>query len=100
MALLAASAKRTIVLVVLVMATGATGGQFQFPEYRGFMTIGTLEILMLGLQLETGLVVVEIPVFPIASIVASFANCSQCAFMHILFFMARPAIRLGILVSG
>jgi hypothetical protein len=100
MALFTAPSERTIVLVILVMATCTTGGQFQFSEYRGFMAIGTLEILVLALQLETGLVVVEIPIFPVARVVTSFAIRAQRTFMHILLFMARPAVRLGVLISG
>lgn len=100
MALFATPSERAVVLVVLVMATGAAGGQFQLPEYRGFMAIGAFEVLVLALQLETGLVVIEVPVFPIARIVASFAIRTQRAFMHVLLLMARPAVRLGVLVPG
>lgn len=100
MALLAAPSKSPIVLVILVMATGTAGDQLQFHQYRSLVTIGTLEILVLALQLETGLVVAEVPVFPVARVVAGFAIGTQSALVHILLFMARPAVRLGIFVSG
>lgn len=52
---------------------------------------------MRAIQLEVGLVVIEIPGFPVAHVVAGFACRSQFALMYIFLFMARPAIGLGVL---
>jgi hypothetical protein len=87
----------TIVLVVLVMAAIAGGGQDNFIADRSFVAFDALYVLVLSVQLEVGLVVIEIPVLPIAGVVARVATGSQGALMYVLLFMTGPAIRLGLL---
>lgn len=83
--------------VILVVAADAGSGQCQFFVYRSLVTIDALEILVFSLQLESGFIVVEIPVFPVARVMASVAGCTQCAFMDVLLLVTRKTIRLGIL---
>jgi hypothetical protein len=42
MALFATPPEQAVMLVILVMATGTTGRQFQFTEYRCLVTVATL----------------------------------------------------------
>ena len=62
------------------------------------MTLGTFYILVLAFQLEVGLVVVKIPTLPITGVMAILAIPAQRLLMLVLFLVARPTIRLGILV--
>lgn len=64
------------------------------------MAFATANFLVLPFQPEAGFIMVEVPVFPIARVMASLASRAQRAFMHILFFVTRPAVRLGILELG
>lgn len=96
MALLTAPPERAVMLVVLVVATGATGCQFQFAERWSLVAVPAFEVLVLALQLESGLVVVEIPVLPVASVVAFLTSRPQRALVSVFLFVAGPAIRLGI----
>ena len=83
--------------VVLVMATAAGGRQIYFLVCRLLVAIVTTGFLVPVFQLEAGLVVIEIPDLPIARVVAALALRPQAAFVDILFFVARPAIRFCIL---
>jgi hypothetical protein len=51
-------------------------------------------------QLETGVFVIEVPARPVARVVTGFAVGTETAQVYVLFFMARPAIRFGVLESG
>lgn len=99
MAVFAQIAVSTIVLVILVVARHATGSQGYFFGYRCLVTFGASDILVFTIQLKVGFIMVEIPSLPITGVMASLTFRPQCAFMHILFFVARPAIRFGILES-
>jgi hypothetical protein len=96
MAVLALHSKCTIMFIILVVATDTTGRLGQFVAYRVFMATDTLDVLVLPVQLEAGFIVIEIPIFPVTGIVASVAAFPERAFMHVLFFVTRPAIRLGL----
>lgn len=97
MAMIALLSEVTIVLVIFIMTTDTGCRQNHFIAYRGIVTIDALESLMLPVKLEIGLVVVEIPVFPVASVVTSIASGAKGTFVHVLFCVARRAIRLGLL---
>ena len=97
MAMIALLSEIAIVLVILIMTTDAGCRQNHFAAYRCIVTIDTLESLVLPVKLEVGFVVVEIPVLPVASVVASFASSAKGAFVHVLLRMARRAIRLRLL---
>ena len=92
MAVFALVAKCAIVLIVLVMAANAIGGQGYLIANRGLVTFGTADVLVFPVQFELGFVVVKIPVLPITRIVTILTACSQRAFMRILFFVTRPAV--------
>ena len=62
------------------------------------MAFGTFNILVLAFQLEVGLVVVKIPTLPITGVMAILTIPAQRLLMFVLFLVARPTIRLGILV--
>lgn len=87
MAMFALDSKCAIMFIILVMAPDTAGGQDYFFDNRCFVAFCTANILVFSLQLEAGLVVIEIPVFPIARIVTRLATRSQCALMDVLFFM-------------
>lgn len=97
MAMIALLSEIAIVLVILIMTTDAGCRQNHFAAYRCIVTIDTLESLVLSVKLEVGFIVIEIPVFPVASVVASITCSAKGAFVHVLFSMARRAIRLGLL---
>lgn len=97
MAMIALVAEIAVVLVVLLVAADARCRQNHFAAYRCIVTIDALEPLVLPVQLEIGLVVVEIPVFPVPRVVASFASGAKGTFVHILFSVTGRAIRLGLL---
>ena len=82
-----AVAKCTIVFVVLAMASHTRGDQIDFAIDLRVVALDTSELGVLTVQLELGFVVVEIPVFPVTRVVTSLAIGSQCAFMHVLFFV-------------
>ena len=79
--------ERTIMLVILAMTADTTGSQTQFIAGRSFVALGTTDVLVLAIQLESGFIVVEIPVLPVTRVVASLARFSQRAFVSILFFV-------------
>lgn len=87
MAVFALVSKRTVVFVILAMAADATCGQGYFIAYRDFVAIGTAYVLVLSIQLELRFIVVEIPILPIARVVAILTTCSQRAFMCVLLFV-------------
>ena len=60
------------------------------------MAIDTLKVLMFSIQLELGFIVIKIPVLPVTGVVTGFTAFPESALMHILLFVARPAIRLGL----
>lgn len=92
MAVLALVSKCTIVLIVLVMAADAIGGQDYLSTHRGLVAFGTADVLVFSIQLEPGFVVVEIPVLPVARVMAIVTACTQRAFMSVLIFVTRPAV--------
>lgn len=97
MAVIALVSKIAIVLVVLLVTTDTGCRQNHFVVYRGIVTIDALEPLVLPVKLEIGLVVVEIPVLPVACVVASIASGAKGTFVHVLFRVTRRAIRLCLL---
>jgi len=52
-----------IVYIILAVATNAAGGQADFLADRSIVALDTADVLMLTVQLETGLVMVEIQSF-------------------------------------
>jgi len=99
-AVITLTSKCTIVLVILVMAADTVRAQIDLGAYRILVALCAAYILVFSIQLELGFIVVEIPIFPVTGVVAKLTTCSQRAFMRILFFVARPAVRLGILERG
>lgn len=87
MAVFALVSKRTVVLVILVMAADAACSQGYFIAYRGFVAFGTAYVLVFSIQLELGFIVVEIPVLPVTRVVAILTARSQRAFMCVLLFV-------------
>lgn len=87
-------AKISVVHIITVMATAARTGQHHLLRHRLLMAVVALigYFLMRAVQLEIGLVVVEVPSLPRARRVADLAFGSQFAFVHVILFMARPAI--------
>ena len=83
------------------MANTARRGHQHFLAHRilvaGIAVAGGF--FMRPVQLEAGLVVVEIPGLPVPRVVTDLAFGCQSALMHIVFLMARPAIRPCILES-
>lgn len=100
MAALALAAEGAVMGVVLVVAAAAGGRQYDFPADRFLVAIVTADFPVAVFQLEAGLVVIEIPHLPVARVVAAFALRPQAAFVDILFFVAGPAIRFGVLERG
>jgi hypothetical protein len=92
MAMLTLIAVRTIMLIILVMASDAGRSQYYFLVYRNIVAAAALDFLVFPIQFEIGFIVVKIPVFPVTCVVAFFTSSSKRAFMHILFLMTRPAI--------
>jgi hypothetical protein len=92
-------AEVAVVHIVLVMATAASHGYQYFLVHRLHVAGVAIapDLLVRPVQFEIGLVVIEVPRFPIARVVASLAFRTQLALMRVFFFVARPAIRLGIL---
>lgn len=87
-----------VVPVILAMTTYTTADcQCHFIVGRSFVALGATYVLVFSFQLEFGLVVVEIPIFPIPRVVAIPAIRAQRALVHVLLLMTRPAVRLGIL---
>ena len=92
-------AEVAVVHIVLVMTTAARCGHQHLFVHRFFVARITIaaNLFMRPIQLEIGFAVIEVPGFPIARVVASLAFRTQLALVHVFFFVARPAIRLGIL---
>lgn len=86
-----------IVFVVLVMASDACRSENHLLLDRYVVASGTLDILVLPIQLEVGLVVIEIPILPVAGVMTLLTALPQRLLVCILLFMARPAVRLGLL---
>ena len=86
-----------IVLVILVMTSDARGGQYYFFIYRNIVATDALNLFVFPVQFEVGFIVIKIPAFPITGVMASLTLWTQCSFMNVFFFMARTAIRFGIL---
>jgi hypothetical protein len=61
------------------------------------MAINTLKILVLSVKFEFGFIVIEIPVLPVTGVVTIVTAFPESALVHVLFFVTRPAIRLGLL---
>ena len=81
------------------MTATAFGSQHHFIAHRLFVTsIAVIcTFFMRPIQLEIGLVVIEIPGSPVTRVVASLALGTQLAFMHILLLVTCPAVRLDVL---
>ena len=88
MATLTLGPKSIVVLVVLVMTSGAGRGQHYFLSYRNIVATNTLDFLMLTINLEIGFIVVKVPAFPIPGVMTSSTFRSKRAFMDVLLFMA------------
>jgi len=97
MAVLAMISICTIVFIILAVATDTADGKCHLIVRRRFMALRTADVLVLPFQFEIGSIVVEIPIFPIARIVAIATIRAQRALMDVLLFVAGTAIRLGIL---
>ena len=61
------------------------------------MAIDTLKVLVFSVQLEFCFIVIKVPILPVTGVVAGITALPQSPFMHVLFLVTRPAIRLGIL---
>jgi len=96
-AALALAPEGAVMDIILVMAAAAGSRQVYFLVCRFVVAIVTADVIVPVFQLEAGLVVIEIPDLPIARVVAALALRPQAAFVEILFFVARPAIRFGVL---
>ena len=99
MATLALLAKPSLMNVLAIVATG-TGirRQHLVAGHRLLMAIGAFGLLVGSVNPVLGaFVVVEIPDFPVAGIVATLALLAQTQFVLVFLLMARPAIRLGVL---
>lgn len=94
MAVLAAHPICAIVPVVLAVTTDAAGGYL--PATRRLVAFGTADVPVLALQPEACLVVVVIPVLPVARVMAGLASLPENLLVHILLLVARPAVQLGI----
>ena len=88
MAMVTLRAKCTVMLVVLLMASDAACSQDNLRPDGSIVTIDAFELAVLPFELEVCFVVIEIPVFPIARVVAFLAACAECALVRILLFMA------------
>jgi hypothetical protein len=97
MATITLSSEITIMLVILFMTTETGSHQNNLLFDRGIVAIDTLQLVVLPFQLEVGFIVIEFPRLPVARVVTGLTTRSQCQLVRILFFMARPAIRFGIL---
>ena len=96
MATFALRSKITRVPVVLVVTAYAGDRQCHFLVDRGVVAFNALEVLVFSFQREMRLVVVEIPVLPIARIVASVTARAQRALVNVLFFVAGVTVGLGV----
>lgn len=91
MALFTARAKRAIVLIILVVATNTAGSEPHSSANWRFVAFRTPDIPVLALQREAGLIMVKIPAFPVARVMARLAGRFKSPLMDILFFVARQA---------
>ena len=82
--------------VILFVATDTTGRLGQFGAYRILVAIDTLKVLVFAVKFEAGFIVIKIPVLPVSGVVTSITAFSESALVHVLFFVTRPAIRLGL----
>jgi hypothetical protein len=51
---------------------------------------------VLSVKFEFGFIVIEIPVLPVTGVVTIVTAFPESALVHVLFFVTRPAIRLGL----
>lgn len=86
-------AKCTIMLIILFVTADTGSCQHDLGSNRGIVAVDTLKILVFPIQFEAGFIVIEIPIFPVSGVVASFTSGAKRAFMHILLLMTRPAVR-------
>ena len=63
------------------------------------MAVHALPTCMSVLKLEAGLVVIEVPIPPIAGVVTGFAIGAEAAHVYVLLLVAGPAIGFGVLES-
>ena len=61
------------------------------------VAVNTFKLGVFARQLEFCLVVIKIPVFPIAGVMARVATASLSTFVHVVFLVTRIAIGLGFL---
>jgi hypothetical protein len=96
MAVIALHSKCSIMPVIFFVATDTTGRLGQFGAYRILMAIDTLKVLMFPVKFEAGFIVIKIPVLPVTGVVTNITAFSESTLVHVLLFVARPAIRLGL----
>ena len=86
---------------VFTGVTAATGaGYAQFLVHGLIMTFITAQFAMWAIQLEAGFIMVKIPSRPAAHVMAGVTCRPQAPIVYVLFLMAGPAIRFGVLESG
>lgn len=80
--------------------TAATGaGYAQFFGHGLLVTLITAQFAMRTIQLEAGFIMVKIPGRPAAHVMAGVTCRTQAPLVYVLFLMAGPAIRFGVLES-
>lgn len=88
MTMVALHAKCAIMLIILFVAADTGSRQHDLGSNRGVVAVDALKILVFSIQFEAGFIVIEIPVFPVAGVVAGFTSRAQRALVGILLFMA------------
>ena len=70
------------------------------PFYRPLMTGKTVEPVMRSVEAKMRtFVVIKVPLTPVPGVVTLHTERTQPPLVHIIFLMARPALRAGIFVS-
>lgn len=93
----------TVVYIVTIMATTAGLRRFHLAIHRALVTLVAVEdVLVRTGQLEIGLVMIEIPRFPTAHVMALLAFRAQTTLMDlfVVFCMTGETFRFGILKGG
>ena len=89
----------SVVYIIAGMAAPACAGYTQFFIHRLLVTLVTAQFAMRTFQPEVGFIVVKVPSFPVAHVMAGVTCRTQAALVYILFLMARPAVRFHVLES-
>ena len=97
-AFFALHAEIVVMNIVLSMTTEAGHRQFRSPFHYRSVTRIAIELGVCSIQLELGLVVVEIPDFPIARSMAALALLAEPHFMNIIFLVAAQAFHRDITI--